>query len=242
MSKFKVGDIIKPNKDSDGIYRFTNTSSMKSGVVRRILGDGCVEIYVTKWIKKDTNSPDDFNVNEKYFDLVGKESEKRSVHITWDGESKTVRAVYKVGNAVVDRREANCHPDDNFDFFTGAKLALERIEVNSDIEEHIESDEIKIGDIVTVVDDGEGYSTNTKWFTDNGYEEFLPRYAYGVRHFKTTLGFEDSDTFKVIGKKSDLFDGYVLMITPDYSNPNVLYCKHEDSVFLINEEGVKKVN
>lgn len=241
MSKFKVGDIIKPNVYSDRFYSCTNTSHMEKGVVRDI-GDGCVEIYVTKWIKKDVDFPDSFIVQEKYFDLVERESEKRSVHITWDGESKTVRAVYKVGNEVVDRREANCHPDDNFDFFTGAKLALERIEVNSEIEEHTESDEIKIGDIVTVVDDGEGYSTNTKWFTDNGYEEFLPRYAYGVRHFKTALGFEDSDTFKVIGKGSALFGGDVLMITPDFSNPEVLYCKHEDSVFLINVCGVKKVD
>lgn len=241
MSKFKVGDIVKPNKDSDRFYSCTNTSHMEKGVVRDI-GDGCVEIYVTKWIKKDVDFPDSFIVQEKYFDLVERESEKRSVHITWDGESKTVRAVYKVGNEVVDRREANCHPDDNFDFFTGAKLALERIEVNSDIEEHTESDEIKIGDIVTVVDDGEGYSTNTKWFTDNGYEEFLPRYAYGVRHFKTTLGFEDSDTFKVIGKGRDIFGEGVLMITPNFSNSKVLYGKHEDSVFLINVCGVKKVN
>lgn len=242
MNKFKVGDIVKPNKDSDEFYRCTNTSHMEKGVVHDILGDGLVEIYVTKWIKKDVDFPDIFAVKEKYFDLVERESEKRSVHITWDGESKTVRAVYKVGNEVVDRREANCHPDDNFDFFTGAKLALERIEVNSDIEEHTESDVIKIGDIVTVTDDGESYSTYTDWFAKNGYEESLPRYAYGVRFFKTTLGFEDSDTFKVIGKGSALFDGDVLMITPDFSNPEVLYGRHENSVFLINEQGVKKVN
>lgn len=241
MSKFKVGDIIKPNKDSDEVYRCTNTSHMEKGVVRDI-EDGCIEIYVTNWIKKDVDFPDGFIVQEKYFDLVERESEKRSVHITWDGESKTVRAVYKVGNEVVDRREANCHPDDNFDFFTGAKLALERVELNSDIEEHAKIDEIKIGDIVTVVDDGKSYSTYTGWFTENGYEEFLPRYAYGVRHFKTALGFKDSDTFKVIGKGSALFDGEVLMITPDFSNPKVLYGEHEESVFLINEDGVKKVN
>lgn len=241
MNKFKVGDIVKPNKDSDEFYRCTNTSHMEKGVVRNI-EDGRMEIYVTKWIKKDLDFPDSFIVQEKCFDLVERESEKRSVHITWDGESKTVRAVYKVGNEVVDRREANCHPDDNFDFFTGAKLALERIEVNSDIEEHTESDEIKIGDIVTVVDEGESYSTYTNWFTENGYDEFLPRYAYGVRHFKTSLGFEDSDTFKVIGKGSSVFERDVLMITPDFSNPEVLYSRHEDSVFLINERGVKKVS
>lgn len=242
MSKFKVGDVIKPNVYSDECYCWTNTSHMKKGVVCKILEDGCVEIYVTNWIKKDVDFPDSFMVNEKYFDLVERESEKRSVHITWDGESKTVRAVYKVGNEVVDRREANCHPDDNFDFFTGAKLALERVELNSDIEEHTKIDEIKIGDIVTVVDDGEGYSTYTNWFVKNGYEEFLPRYAYGVRHFKTTLGFEDSDTFKVIGKGSDVFGEDVLMLTPVFSNPEVISDRHEDSVFLINERGVKKVS
>ena len=242
MNKFKVGDVIKPNKNSDECYNLTNTSHMKKGVVRKILGDDLVEIYVTEWRKKEEDNPHIFSVQEKYFDLVDGESEKRSVHITWDGESKTVRAVYKVGNEVVDRREANCHPDDNFDFFTGAKLALDRVEVNSDIEEHTKIDEIKIGDIVTVTDDGEGYSTYTNWFVKNGYEEFLPRYAYGVRHFKTTLGFEDSDTFRVIGKGSDVFGEDVLMLTPVFSNPEVISDRHEDSVFLINEQGVKKVN
>ena len=242
MNKLKVGDVIKPNVYSDGFYSITNTYHMKKGVVRKILGDDFVEIYVTEWIKKDVDFPDIFEVQEKCFDLVDGGSEKMSVHITWDGESKTVRAVYKVGNGVVDRREANCHPDDNFDFFTGAKLALDRIEVNSDIEEHTKIDKIKIGDIVTVVDDGKSYSTYTNWFVKNGYEEFLPRYAYGVRHFKTILGFDKSDTFKVIGKGSDAFGEGVLMVTPDFSNPEVLYCRHEDSVFLINEQGVKKVN
>lgn len=242
MNKFKVGDIIKPNEYSDSQYRYTNTSYMKRGVVRNILSNGLIEIHVTEWINEDLDSLDSFMVKEKYFDLVEKESEKRSIHITWDGESKTVRAVYKVGNDVVDRREANCHPDDNFDFFIGAKLALDRIEVNSDIEEHTKIDEIKIGDIVIVADEGESYSTYTNWFVENGYEEFLPRYAYGVRNFKTTLGFEDSDTFKVIGKGSALFGGDALMITPDFSNPEVLYGRHEDSVFLISKQGVKKVN
>lgn len=242
MSKFKVGDVIKPNVYSDRFYSCTNTSYMEKGVVRKILEDDFVEIYVTKWVKKGVDFPDSFVVQENYFDLVDGESEKMSVHITWDGESKTVRAVYKVGNEVVDRREANCHPDDNFDFFTGAKLALYRIELNSDIEEHTKIDEIKVGDIVTVVDDGQGYSTYTNWFIKNGYEEFLPRYAYGVRHFKTTLGFEDSDTFKVIGKGSDVFGEDVLMLTPVFSNPEVISDRHEDSVFLIKEQGVKKVN
>ena len=238
MSKFKVGDVIKPNVYSDGFYSCTNTSHMEKGVVRKILGDDLMEIYVTKWIKKDADFPDSFMVKEECFDLVGGASEKRSVHITWDGESKTVRAVYKVGNEVVDRREANCHPDDNFDFFTGAKLALDRIEVNSDIEEHTKIDEIKIGDIVTVVDDGQSYTTYTNWFVKHGYEEFLPRYAYGVM----LLGFEDSDTFKVIGKGSDVFGEDVLMLTPVFSNPEVISDRHEDSVFLINKQGVKKVN
>ena len=242
MSKFKVGDVIKPNSGSDEAYSITNTLYMNRGIVQKIIEDGLIEICVTKWVENEEDYPPIFLVQEKYFDLVAGESEKMSVHITWDGESKTVRAVYKVGNEVVDRREANCHPDDNFDFFTGAKLALDRIEVNSDIEEHTKIDEIKIGDIVTVVDDGEGYSTYTNWFVKNGYEEFLPRYAYGVRHFKTTLGFEDSDTFKVIGKGSGVFGEDVLMLTPVFSNPEVISDRHEDSVFLINEQGVKKVS
>ena len=71
MSKFKVGDVIKPNVYSDGFYSCTNTSHMEKGVVRKILGDDLMEIYVTKWIKKDADFPDSFVVKEECFDLVG---------------------------------------------------------------------------------------------------------------------------------------------------------------------------
>lgn len=52
-------------------------------------------------------------------------TDKYELHIMSDGKKTT--AVYKKNGEVVSRSEANLHPDDEFDFKTGAKLAFDRV-------------------------------------------------------------------------------------------------------------------
>lgn len=52
-------------------------------------------------------------------------TEKYELHIMSDGKKTT--AVYKKNGAVVSRSEANLHPDDEFNFKTGAQIAFDRV-------------------------------------------------------------------------------------------------------------------
>ena len=51
--------------------------------------------------------------------------EKYELHIMSDGNKTT--AVYKKNGEVVSRSEANLHPDDEFNFKTGAQIAFDRV-------------------------------------------------------------------------------------------------------------------
>lgn len=71
------------------------------------------------------------------------------IHITTDG--KITYAVLKQDGEVLSRSEAKCHPDDKFDFETGAKIALDRLEIKKKVEQH--EDLFKVGDIVEYISD-----------------------------------------------------------------------------------------
>lgn len=52
-------------------------------------------------------------------------TEKYELHIMSDGKKTT--AVYKKNGEIVSRSEANLHPDDEFNFKTGAQIAFDRV-------------------------------------------------------------------------------------------------------------------
>lgn len=71
------------------------------------------------------------------------------IHITTDG--KTTYAVLKQDGKVLSRSEAKYHPDDKFDFETGAKIAFDRLEIKKEIKRS--ENPFKPGDIVVYVPD-----------------------------------------------------------------------------------------
>lgn len=73
----------------------------------------------------------------------------QGIHITTDG--KTTYAVFKQNGKVLSRSEAKCHPDDKFDFKTGAKIALDRLEIKKEVDEP--KNPFKPGDIVECIYD-----------------------------------------------------------------------------------------
>ena len=73
----------------------------------------------------------------------------QEIHITTDG--KTTYAVLKQNGKVLSRSEAKCHPDDKFDFETGAKIALDRLEIKKEIKQS--ENPFKPGDIVECIFD-----------------------------------------------------------------------------------------
>ena len=73
----------------------------------------------------------------------------QEIHITTDG--KTTYAVLKQNGKVLSRSEAKCHPDDKFDFETGAKIAFDRLEIKKEVDEP--KNPFKPGDIVECIFD-----------------------------------------------------------------------------------------
>lgn len=71
------------------------------------------------------------------------------IHITTDG--KITYAVFKQDGKVLSRSEAKCHPDDKFDFETGAKIAFDRLEIKKEVKQS--ENPFKPGDIVECIFD-----------------------------------------------------------------------------------------
>lgn len=72
---------------------------------------------------------------------------KQEIHITTDG--KITYAVLKQDGKVLSRSKAKCHPDDKFDFETGAKIAFDRLKIKRETEQS--ENPFKVGDIVEYI-------------------------------------------------------------------------------------------
>ena len=89
---------------------------------------------------------------EKDFKLLKETPKnKEEIHITRKG--KEVHAILKKDGKLVKRTVAKCHPSDEFDFETGAKLAMSRLygavdEQKNELHSNIEPSKYKVGDMV----------------------------------------------------------------------------------------------
>lgn len=115
--KFKVGDVVKPNKKADENYTITTTSVVREAIVTE-LRDYTMEIKI---IKGSCSVGKVFTVEEKCFDLVRKA--KQETIVIYRKDNKVVALDKSTG----EKAEANCNPADEFDFRTGAKLAFNRL-------------------------------------------------------------------------------------------------------------------
>ena len=89
----------------------------------------------------------------------------QEIHITTDG--KTTYAVLEQNGKVLSRSEAKCHPDDKFDFETGAKIAFDRLEIKYDIKIYHHEESFEVGDIVEYISD-EVSQLDIKYFPPKG--------------------------------------------------------------------------
>ena len=148
MAKFKVGDIVRPNKTADVLYAITNRAYMKEGVVIEVSPHGALKVRITKWVKNADSIDTYWVLNPAGFDLVRRGGVQTELHITGDG--KTVHAVLKENGKVVKRAKASCDPRDEYNFETGARLATDRV-FGKEAEKKEPTYKFNIGDVVTVV-------------------------------------------------------------------------------------------
>ena len=114
MAKFKVGDIIKANKESNKKYLVTNQKNGWTGKVTSEEENGL--IYV-KTLTPEENEGSMYTVDERYFDLVQNNQIQR--HIV---NKNTVIVILDDGRKGV----AKCSPDDKFNLAFGTALAVAR--------------------------------------------------------------------------------------------------------------------
>lgn len=143
--KFKVGDVVKPNKKADENYTITTTSVVREAIVTE-LRDYTMEIKI---IKGSCSVGKVFTVEEKCFDLVRKA--KQETIVIYRKDNKVVALDKSTG----EKAEANCNPADEFDFRTGAKLAFNRLmgeDVKPDNGVREVKRKAKVGEYIKIVD------------------------------------------------------------------------------------------
>lgn len=145
MRKFKVGDVVKPNKKADENYTITTTSVVREAIVTE-LRDYTMDIKI---IKGSCSVGEVFTVEEKYFDLVRKA--KQETIVIYRNDNKVVALDKTTG----EKAEAKCNPADEFDFRTGAKLAFDRLmgeDVKPDNGVREVKRKAKVGEYIKIVD------------------------------------------------------------------------------------------
>ena len=114
MAKFKVGDIIKANKESNERYGVTTQKNGWTGKVTSVRKYG--DIFV-KTLMPEEYEGRVFEVDERYFYLV--EDKQNITHIV---NKNTV--IVKLGDG--RKGVAKCSPDDKFNIAFGTALAVAR--------------------------------------------------------------------------------------------------------------------
>ena len=110
-NKFKVGDIVVGNDETDKLYGVTR-KGVKCKVICVCDGGSLIKVEVAEGVFKGR----EYCVLPKYFDLAPSEE----ITIKQYGN----KVVAKCGDKTA---VATCSPEDTFDFATGAKLAFERL-------------------------------------------------------------------------------------------------------------------
>ena len=114
MTKFKVGDIIKANKESNERYGVTTRKNGWTGEVTSVKKNGDISV---KTLTPEEYEGRVFEVDERYFYLV--EDKQNITHIV---NKNTV--IVKLGDG--RKGVAKCSPDDKFNIAFGTALAVAR--------------------------------------------------------------------------------------------------------------------
>ena len=148
MSKFKVGDIIEANKESNKEYRITNKKNGWTGKVTSVRKYGDISV---KTLTPEEYEGRVYSVEEDGFDLVKDEQNiinhivnKNIVVVTLDDGRKGV---------------AKCSPDDKFNLAFGTALAVARAYGDKETEAKLlaepakevkEEPKFKVGELVRI--------------------------------------------------------------------------------------------
>ena len=148
-------DIIEYNKEEPTMSKFKTGDKVvaKKGAPYAVTTNGWIGIVTSVNYPFIKVTGDEFPsrgggaiVEAKYFDLLPDEK----IVVTANGKTTTAK-LYN-GKTVVKTAEAKCSPDDEFDFLTGAHLAVSRLcGVDSNVKSIEPECKIKPGDFVKII-------------------------------------------------------------------------------------------
>ena len=147
MAKFKAGDIIKANKESNKEYRITNKKNGWTGIVLAILSDGSIRVAT---LTPERYKGETFSGEEAYFDIAG--NRPNITHIV----NKNM-VIVKLGDG--RKGVAKCSPDDKFNIAFGTALAVARAYGDKETEAKLlaepsepvkEKPKFKVGELVRI--------------------------------------------------------------------------------------------
>lgn len=205
--KFKVGDKVRAITNNYGI---TCKENKWEGIV--------TDAYSDEFTARTIYGINDVSIGHSYGLLDYRDFElitNNKIVITTDGE--TVTAKKYEGKEVIKSATAKCHPNDEFDFDTGAKIAFDRL-----TEQPKEDGKFKVGDKVNVVFNGYLYSTYEKWIDRNA-----PEYA---KYWQFNIHDLVGDEFKIVARAMHR-DGYEGML--------YLIQNSQKQCYLMGEQGLE---
>ena len=147
MAKFKVGDIIKANKESNERYSITTQKNRWTGKVTSVKKNGDISV---KTLTPEEYKGRVFEVDERYFYLVG--DKQNITHIV----NKNA-VIVKLGDG--RKGIAKCSPDDKFNLAFGTALAVARAYGDKETEAKLlaessepvkEEPKFKVGELVRI--------------------------------------------------------------------------------------------
>lgn len=166
-AKFKVGDKVKI---LDGSKIINCTSTWYSFGMNKYIGQIGTISGIVEY--DDDRIAYIMNAMPYRWDERGLERVEEKI-IIWDSDNK----VYAKNTLTHKEAVAKCSPEDKFNFMTGAKLALERLE---ELEKPKPSKPLAVGDEVRIINTGKLYSTYDKWVCENIKDDMLKvQFAYG---------------------------------------------------------------
>lgn len=165
MSKFKPGDRVIAKKGAP----YAVTTNGWIGVVTSV-NYPFIRVTGSEFPSRDGGAI----VESKYFDLLPDEK----IIVTANGKTTTAK-LYN-GKTVVKTAEAKCSPDDEFNFLTGAHLAVSRLcGVNSNVKSGEPECKIKPGDFVKIIHT-ECHHFPLGTIVEVKFVEFDSLYCYGL--------------------------------------------------------------
>ena len=136
--KFKVGDRVRIRQWDDmekefgtDAYGSINCHCSFTRSMRKLCGKKATILHIGNFFSQNVSLTDFENCKgietNWYYSMDMLEPVEDDTEIVISKDGKEVRAVFKVNGKVVKESVAKCHPDDRFNFKTGAEIAFSRL-------------------------------------------------------------------------------------------------------------------